>query len=502
MDGTRMSAQDALWLTMDRPNNLMVIDVAVVLDGVPGVDVLRTAFRTLTARHPVFGRAAVRRGTSWWWVDDPDLDVDRHVTVTALPAGASMAEVQQHVAARRSVPFDRDHPLWSAELLAPVLLDDGTTGSVIVTRFHHAIADGVRLTQVMLGMLDPDFASSVPKVARSGTSGGALLSPDAIGASAAEVVRVTGSATRAAAGMMAGAAKGAVTTVGQVVTSPQAAAASAASTLASTIGIVRHPDRLVDAVQVLGVDDHRSVNDMTSAGKLLLGGSSRTVWTGRPGNVKSVAWSPPIVIGPIKAAARRRDATLNDVLVGALAGALKAYLAGRGDEVDEVLWMVPVNLKPFSDELPEDLGNHFALVMLDMPLTGGTPDERIDDLRHRMQRIKNSDEPVLTFGLQRTISMSPSRMATALTNFFANKAVGVLTNVPGPMRALAFEGIPVRQVIGFAPCSGDQPLTATIFTYAGTVTVGFASDADLVPDPQTLVALVEAELESLTSSAG
>ncbi len=184
--------------------------------------------------------------------------------------------------------------------------------------------------------------------------------------------------------------------------------------------------------------------------------------------------------------------------MGALSGALKAYLAGRGDQVDEVVWMVPVNLKPFSEELPEDLGNHFALVMLDMPLTGATPDERIDDLRQRMQRIKNSDEPVLTFGLQRTISMSPSRMATALTNFFANKAVGVLTNVPGPTRALEFDGIPVRQVIGFAPCSGDQPLTATIFTYAGTVTVGFASDADLVPDPQTLVDLVVAELDELT----
>jgi diacylglycerol O-acyltransferase len=254
-------------------------------------------------------------------------------------------------------------------------------------------------------------------------------------------------------------------------------------------------------VQVLGVDDHRTVNDMTSAGKLLLGGTSRTVWTGSPGRAKAVAWSPPIAIAPIKAAARSRGATLNDVLVGALAGALKAYLAGRGDRVDEVLWMVPVNLKPFSEELPEDLGNHFALVMLDMPLTGETPDARIDDLRQRMERIKNSDEPVLTFGLQRTISMSPSRMATVLTNFFANKAVGVLTNVPGPTRALAFEGISVRQVIGFAPCSGDQPLTATIFTYDGTVTVGFASDADLVPDPQTLVALVGEELASLVSAA-
>ncbi len=300
MNGTRMSAQDALWLTMDRPNNLMVIDVAVVLDGVPSVELLRATFDGLVSRHPVFGRKAVRRGTSWWWVDDPDLDVSRHVTVVRLPPGAAMRDVERHVAAGRSVAFDRDHPLWSAELLAPVRLDDGTTGSVIVTRFHHAIADGVRLTQVMLGMLDPDFASSVPKVARSGTSGGALLSADAIGASAAEVVRVTGAATRSAAGMVAGAAKGAVSAVGQVATSPQSAAASAASTLASTIGLVRHPDRLVDALQVLGVDDHRSVNDMTSAGKLLLGGTARTVWTGRPGDAKAVAWSPPIGLAPIK----------------------------------------------------------------------------------------------------------------------------------------------------------------------------------------------------------
>lgn len=411
-----------------------------------------------------------------------------------------MADVQRFVGAQRSVPFDRDRPLWSATLLAPVRLDDGTTGSVMVTRFHHAIADGVRLTQVMLGMLDPDFASFVPKVARVAPSGSALLSPANLGSSAAEAARVTGAATRSAAGMVADAAKGAAGAVGQAVTDPLAAASAAASTLASSVGLVRHPDRLVDALEVLGAHDHRSVNDMTSAGKLLLGGTSRTVWTGRPGDVKAVAWSTPIPVDPIKAVARARRATLNDVLIAALAGALKAYLTGRGDEVDEVLWMVPVNLKPFSEELPEDLGNHFALVMLDMPLTGETPHQRIADLRHRMRRIKNSDEPVLTFGLQRTISMSPALMATALTNFFANKAVGVLTNVPGPTRALMFDGIPVRQVIGFAPCSGDQPLTATIFTYAGTVTVGFASDAGLVPDPQTLVSLVVAQLDEMIAA--
>jgi diacylglycerol O-acyltransferase len=52
-------------------------------------------------------------------------------------------------------------------------------------------------------------------------------------------------------------------------------------------------------------------------------------------------------------------------------------------------------------------------------------------------------------------------------------------------------------VIGFAPSSGDQPMTCTVFSYAGTVTIGFATDAVLVPDPRELVDGTVAELRSL-----
>jgi WS/DGAT/MGAT family acyltransferase len=305
-----------------------------------------------------------------------------------------------------------------------------------------------------------------------------------------EAARIAGSTVR-----------GVAAALGRAVTSPIAEAGTAAAALVSSIGTIHHPDRMVDALETLGLDDHRAVNDLTSAGKLAFISSDRAVWTGRPSARKAVAWSSPLPLDPVKRVARARGVTLNDVMVAALAGAVKAYLGGRGDNVDEVVWMVPVNLTPFSAELPEDLGNHFALVMLDLPLTGATPDERIDAVHQRMERIKNSDEPVLTFGLQRTISLSPARMATVLTEFFANKAVGVLTNVPGPTTPLHLAGAGIRQVIGFAPCSGDQPLTATIFTYAGTVTVGFASDADLVPDPQTLVALMTDELERMVENS-
>jgi diacylglycerol O-acyltransferase len=88
-------------------------------------------------------------------------------------------------------------------------------------------------------------------------------------------------------------------------------------------------------------------------------------------------------------------------------------------------------------------------------------------------------------------------VSTALTDFFANKAVGVLTNVPGPRAPLTFAGVGVHQVIGFAPSSGDQPMTCTVFSYAGTVTIGFATDAVLVPDPRELVDGTVAELRTL-----
>ena len=66
-----------------------------------------------------------------------------------------------------------------------------------------------------------------------------------------------------------------------------------------------------------------------------------------------------------------------------------------------------------------------------LPLDPADPVERSLALATRMDRIKRSEEPIITFGVQRGISAAPRPVSTALTDFFANKAVGVLTNVPG-----------------------------------------------------------------------
>ena len=41
-------------------------------------------------------------------------------------------------------------------------------------------------------------------------------------------------------------------------------------------------------------------------------------------------------------------------------------------------------------------------------------------------------------------------------------------------------------MLGWAPSSGDQPMTITIFSYNGRVHVGFGTDRKLIPDGERL----------------
>lgn len=480
-DTRPMSAQDALWLTMDRPNNLMVIDGVMLFDAEPEWDALAAAIteRVIT-RFPVFRSRALLGEGGWVWSADPHFHLERHIRRVRLPEPAGMAELEQYVSEQRARPLDRDRPLWDIALVEQVSLDGGGIGSALVCRFHHAIADGVRLTQVMLSLCDTTDPHVAAMVARRGPGG------------------PTGIAT----GVMAA--------TGEAIADAARAVARGASTLARDtrralgasveIGgeVLRSPGRLVDAFEAMGLDN-RVANTTASVAKLALRGTTvRTVWSGTPGLHKTVAWSPGIPLDDIKQVGRQHGASVNDVLLTAVAGGLRRYLHARGvEDVDEIEWMVPVNLVPIAENLPEDLGNFFALVMAVLPLDPGDPVERLERTRARMDRIKRSEEPIITFGVQRGISAAPRPVSTALTDFFANKAVGVLTNVPGPRAPLTFAGVRVRQVIGFAPSSGDQPMTCTVFSYAGTVTVGFATDAVLVPDPRELVEGTLAEIAAL-----
>jgi hypothetical protein len=114
-----------------------------------------------------------------------------------------------------------------------------------------------------------------------------------------------------------------------------------------------------------------------------------------------------------------------------------------------------------------------------------------------MDAIKHSPEALLTFGMIRGVGRTGPEIERFLVDFFANKASGVTTNVPGPRTPRYVAGARITALLGWAPESGDQTLGTCIFTYDGRVHVGFKVDTGVIARPEELVAAFEAELAAL-----
>ncbi|WP_211675334.1 wax ester/triacylglycerol synthase domain-containing protein [Ornithinibacter aureus] len=148
-----MGAVDAIWLAMDSPDNLMVIDSVMMLDGPVDSERFESVVqRRLIDRYPVFTERVVEASTPlgmprWETVDD--FTLSDHLHRVDLPPAAGDGAVQTFIEARMAEPLPRDRPLWDL-----YLVDGHEHGAVVIARFHHALADGIALARVLLSLTD------------------------------------------------------------------------------------------------------------------------------------------------------------------------------------------------------------------------------------------------------------------------------------------------------------------------------------------------------------
>lgn len=240
-----------------------------------------------------------------------------------------------------------------------------------------------------------------------------------------------------------------------------------------------------------------------AAGKLLLTPpDSGTVLHARCGRRKRVAWTAPLSLPGVKALAHAHGATVNDVLLGALAGGLRRYLLERDGGLRDVRAMVPVDLRAAPPAPGEALGNRFGLVYLDLPMLLEDPRARLAEVHRRMERIKGTPEaPLAAMVLSAMGAAGPlgDRLGVAT---FSPKASAVVTDVIGPAQPLTLAGAPLRHLVAWVPRAGDIPLGVSFVSLHGELVVGLATDARVVPDPRRLLDEVVAELATLGAAAG
>lgn len=442
---------DNIWLNMDRPNNLMVIEsVMTFADPMDWDRLMATFAERVLDRYPVFRQRPVFSRLPLMpphWEDDEGFDLARHVRRASLGGVGDDAALQDYVNRHLGRSLPRDRPLWELHLL-----DDYGEGSAVYSRLHHALADGIALLQVLLSLTDAEPEPSTDETALeetpanpSGPLGVAMHAAEAAGGAMLDLTRLV---------------------------SPH---------------LVQ--DALTLAQQTASV-----------AAKLTLSHRPPTALIGTAGERKRAVWAPPFPLAEVAEVGHRTGTTVNDVLVAALAGAVATYLREHDGEAVDLPTMVPVNLRG-GDEPPRELGNRFALVLFSLPSGMDTPFARLAETKRRMDAIKHSPEAVLTFGIIRGIGRTGRELERYLVDFFANKASGVTTNVPGPRQPRYVAGNRVVSMLGWAPESGDQTLGTCIFTYDGNVHVGFKTDVDTVKHPERLVEAFHDELRRLVLMA-
>jgi diacylglycerol O-acyltransferase len=219
--------------------------------------------------------------------------------------------------------------------------------------------------------------------------------------------------------------------------------------------------------------------------------------------VRRVAWSGGLPLAPLREAARRRGGTSNDLLVAAVAGALRAHLARAGKDVARAhRAFVPVNLRAARPDLGagDPLGNEFGLVFLDLPVDVAAREERFDAVRRAIASLRRGADPALTRELLAWCGWLPDAAHHALTRFFARKTSVVITNVPGPRRRIELAGREVTSAMFWVPQPASLALGVSILSYAGEVRIGVRADVALVPEPAELLAGIEAEVAALAGA--
>ncbi len=461
-----LSSVDAAWLGMEDPTNLMMVSGILTFNDVLDFEEFRQVVVHRWLRFDRFRQRVVhprRPLASPQWELDPNFNINAHVHRIALPSPGNYSALQAMISDLMSTPLDYSKPLWQVHFI-----EGYEQGTIIMSRLHHAIADGIALMYVLLSMADatPEASLNHPHVhndesrhQRSGRFG--LLS---------SLARQASTAVHTARDI-----------TGLIVH--------------EGIESVNNPSHAVDlAVQ--------GTETALAAGRLVFRTPDpKTIFKGHLGVAKRAAWSKPMSLAEIKAIKNVTGGTVNDVLVSAMTGAVRAYMQQRGAPVDGVSFRaaMPVNIRP--PEKMEDLGNQFGIIYLTLPVNIADPLDRLHEVRRRMEELKNTPEAMVAFGILKGIGMSPADAQSRMVDMFGSKATVVMTNVPGPQIPLYIAGKELAGVMAWVPQSGRVALGLSIISYNGKVFIGVNTDVGLVPDPDAIVEGFYAEYDQLLELA-
>lgn len=374
------------------------------------------------------------------WVQDPEFNVDNHVSCLQVPAPGGRSEWESAVARLHEQPLDRSLPLWRLVVLTG--LENGHIA--LYNAVHHACTDGIGGQAAVSALMD---TGPVPRQV-----------PEA-----SPRVRQT--------------------------CSPAYVASVAWDNLckAQVRQSYRWPQQLESGLRL-----QRRLLDPNGGLGALVETAPHTRYN-RSISGRRAYWSGELSLRAAKQIAKAAGCSLNDVFLAVCGGGIRRHLSGTDElPADSLIAGCPTLLRH-----PRDRSAHNQLAM--MQVTLATDDA---DANRRLMRIAMSSKKAraVTADLAGLIDGNPvypglpwlmrSTARFAESHHLADGAEVpfnlVISNVPGPRQPLYFAGARMLTHYPMSIPVHGMGVNITVQSYCDTLFFGITACADLLPDGHAL----------------
>ena len=374
------------------------------------------------------------------WIEDPAFELDAHVRRVGLPAPGGACELDALVGEIASHALDRTRPLW--ELWVVEGLAEGRVA--LVFKLHHAVADGVSATQLLLQLLDPS-----PEGADAGGSH-ERVQPDPAPTSRALLAHA----------------------------------------------LSRLPQRSARFARLLR-DTGGSVAEMARS---MVGGAAggprmpmpfsapRTPWNGATSPQRTVAFGSAR-LADVEFVNSVFGTTVNHVILAACTQTLRTYLEAHGGAPDSPL----VTAIPVSLRRPEELGtygNRVSAFLVRLPVHLDDPLDQLLAVRHEAESSKQLHAQLGVSALGEWAEFTSTALLGGAARFYSDRKLAgrhrplhnlVISNVQGPRVPLYAAGARLTAAYPLGPLMEGAGVNITVVSYVDSVDFGVIACERSVP---------------------
>ncbi len=463
----RLTGLDASFLALETPSShmhvagLMILDPSEVEGGVDLERVKEVYGKRLHLAPPFRRRLAeVPFGLHHpLWIEDPDFDLDYHIRSTALPAPGDRDQLATLVGRLSAIPLDRTRPLWEVWVIEG--LEDGNVA--VLSKVHHAAIDGASGNEMTVALLDltPEIAEHEPEEE---------WVPDRV---PSDVELLTYAATSLAR---------------QPVRVARAVGKTAGGALA-----VRRRNR-----QQPNLEPPPSPFSAPRT-------SFNTAITPR----RSFAFTS-VSLPQVKAVKNATGATVNDVVLGLCAGALRSYLDAHDEQPDgPLVAMVPVSVR--SEDEKDALGNRVTSTFASLATDIDDPVKRLEVIHECMAEVKEQQKALGADTLGEWAEFAAPAVAGVAARLYSRTKMAdrhrplfnvTISNIPGPPFPLYSIGARMVANYPVGPIMDGGGLNMTVMSYLDQLDFGLQACPDVLPDLWSLADALPAALDELVAATG